>query len=113
LNANHIEEVSTFYDRNGTIDQWYYQGYASSILSAVPKPSAFNCISVVRDHNLPPITGPVLVLKNGPVGGLWETDKDLLADDVARTIWWYHASGNEVAKVRGERELSRFLKTHL
>jgi hypothetical protein len=70
-------------------------------------------IEIVSDKLKVPVDSAVLIIKKGPAGGLWEKIRDIDDDAVARTIWWYHTSGNDVSQVFGEREFSRYLKSNL
>lgn len=96
------------YDRDVRIDDWYYSFYhIPTAPITVPNPIA----DIVKPNEHPPINGPVLVVLNGPEDGMWEVTERIKADGVARTVWWYHRSGNVVADVFGQRELRRYLRT--
>lgn len=96
------------YDRDVRVDDWYYAFYHIPTASpSKPNPIA----NIVKPDGCPPINGPVLVVLNGPDDGMWETTQRIRIDDVARTLWWYHKSGNEVATVFGQRELRRYVRT--
>lgn len=96
------------YDRDPSIDDWYYAFYASSSdITSAPNPIA----DIVKPSHHPMIRGRVLVVLNGPTGGKWETSQRIDDIELGRTLWWYLKSGNEVGDVFGERELRRYIRT--
>jgi hypothetical protein len=113
LQSAHVNEVACFYDRDPAVDQWYYQAYARDPPLATVGDDNNTFIAAVSKNPQQTVNSPVLIMKNGPVGGDWEGDKDIESESVVHTIWWYLASGNDVSQVFGEREFSRFLRHSL
>lgn len=98
--------MTNAYDHDTRVDDWYYAFYHIPAASS-NKPNPIADIVKPRDH--PPVCGPVLVVLNGPEDGMWEVNQRIRIDDLAKTIWWYHKSGNTVGDVFGQRELRRYV----
>ena len=96
-------EATKFYDRDPQIFDWYYQAYNSNNHQN-PVNSVANIVKKANTHQL---HGDVLIIKNGPLGGAWESSPDVDIATLAQTIWWYRGSGRDVATVFGERGLLR------
>lgn len=94
-----------FYDRDSTECGWYYSVYGTR----QPRERIAN--SIASSLTTTDVHGRVLVVIDGPKGGEWQTSVALDIDRLARTVWWYRQSGNDVAEVFGERELKRFLSS--
>lgn len=96
-------EVAKFYDRDPAICDWYYQAYASG------NGASNSVANVLRSPDFPNVTGDVVILKNGPLSGMWKWSPDISIQPLARTLWWYQQSGRDITTVFGERGLQRIL----
>jgi hypothetical protein len=66
--------------------------------------------SILKKPKKKPVYGDILVMKNGPIGGSWEVLPDVDISSLAKTIWWYKASGVDISTIFGERGFSRVLR---
>lgn len=111
LGHKEIEEIGKFYDRIPTIIDWYYHCYSLpqndvGSSSDVPPPTL-----IARWLNLKDTCyQSCIIIKDGPKDGRWKNNLTIDLTAVARTLWWYQASGNDRTQVYGERELARLLK---
>lgn len=103
------EETSHFYDRDPHIVSWYYQCYGPVRENRPTRPSRPHKNSVAHWLKLVD-QRPLIVMKNGPSNDDWQTNLSITLENVARSLWWYHKSGNNREQVFGERELTRFLR---
>ncbi|KAI0057501.1 hypothetical protein BV25DRAFT_1812315, partial [Artomyces pyxidatus] len=87
--------LCNFYDRTPFVYEWFYSAFHVS----EPAPSRpKNAVAAVfARQGVEVVHGSVLIVKNGPAGGEWVRDVQIDADAVARTLWWYHRSGNTVS----------------
>lgn len=108
LGAKEIEEVRRFYDRHPQVDGWYYRCYAEVS-------DKVNSVAAVEGSlgdilRLKVTTGCLVIVKDGPADGNW-VSHGISVESLARTLWWYKKSGNDMAQVAGEREYARFIKS--
>jgi len=96
-----IQEISKFYDRNEKYCDWYYQCYGSTDNAHQTTKTPY-VNSIAHWLGLERTNNPIIIAKNGPTGTNWIKDMSIASDDVARTIWWHHASGNDRSQVCGE-----------
>lgn len=103
----------SIYDRAPLVADWYYSlyGIPSSTSSSNYDCSPNPIVNSVMPKGSQVVTGPALVVLNGPKEGMWEVKETIDEEKFARTIWWYLRSGNDVNQVFGEREFHRFLKS--
>jgi hypothetical protein len=111
------EEVTSFYSRDDRHFQWYYQIYGASADNSGQR--ANDQSQTLSKHFLTDIFDiansidqqtPFVIIKNGPVGGEWETKANSIdIRDVLTSLWFYYKSGKSPKSVSGERELTRFL----
>jgi hypothetical protein len=108
LQCDNVVEISKFYDRDSSVVDWYYQAFAAETDDAYnAKPNSI--ANILKDPKVGPVQGDILVMKNGPLNGQWETYPDVNVPSLARTIWWYRGSGRDISTVFGERGLLRVI----
>jgi hypothetical protein len=96
-------EITKFYDRDPKVIDWYYQAYSANNDCS----PCNSIISIVKHSRSKAVYGDVLIMKNGPIDGSWQSAPDIDLQSLVRTIWWYLKSGREPASVFGERGLLR------
>lgn len=97
-------EIANFYDRDPSVCDWYYQAYASS------EPGHHNSIAnILCKNGRPAVTGDIVVVKTGPMNGIWKWSPDIFVQTLAQTLWWYQQSGQDIQTVFNERGLRRLL----
>lgn len=104
LQCNAPIEVAVFYDRDASICDWYYQAFASGEQG---RPNSV--ANILRTRKKPTISGDVLVVKTGPMNGIWKWSPDIAKQELAETLWWYQQSGRDIGDVFGERGMRRIL----
>lgn len=109
--------LTSIYDRDQSVDDWYYSLYSlppsSSKTSTVYERSPNPVVDAIMREGSPCVEGPVIVVLDGPADGMWEVRETIDEDRFARTVWWYFKSGNDVSQVYGEREFRRFLRSYV
>lgn len=110
LQCEDVIEISKFYDRDPTVTDWYYQAYAADLESpSMRNPSGNSIANIFKSSRVHHPLGDVLVIKNGPTHGPWESSANVNIPSLARTIWWYRGSGQDISTVFGERGLIRVI----
>jgi hypothetical protein len=103
------QEVRRFYDCKPDTCNWYYQCYCQISTDQpnvhIPVHNYFTKWLDVHEG-----CGSFLIVKNGPSDGCWPNELNLDLNTVARTIWWYQASGNDQAQVCREQKFTQFIK---
>jgi hypothetical protein len=106
LQSENAIELNKFYDRNHSITDWYYQAYCSENHHSIPNSIA----NILKQPRGAQVCGDVLIIKNGPLDGIWEACPDVNTTSLAQTIWWYKVSGQDISTIFGERGFSRVLQ---
>ena len=110
LQCENVIEISKFNDRDPTVTDWYYQAYAADSESpAMRSPSNNSIVNIFKSPRTHHALGDVLIMKNGPTDGPWESSANVNIPSLARTIWWYRGSGQDISTVFGERGLIRVI----
>lgn len=107
LGGMEVEQVAKFYDRHPQVDGWYYRCYAD--VSDKDGQMRVTNGSLCEVLGIKHMIRSLVIVKDGPADGTWET-QGVDIEALARTLWWYKMSGNDVKQVAGEREYARFLK---
>lgn len=74
-------EVAIFYDRDPSVCDWYYQAFASN-----KKGRPNSIANILRTRKNPTINGDVLVVKTGPMNGIWKWAPDIDKQQLAETL---------------------------
>ncbi|KAI0312258.1 hypothetical protein OF83DRAFT_1087131 [Amylostereum chailletii] len=77
---------------------WYYTLYALDA-HAGTSPAKNTVASSVVEGPAAKITGPAIVVKNGPMDNWASVDTVISEVDLAQTLWWYYKSGVSVQEV--------------
>ena len=105
LQTDNIVEVSKFYDRDPCICDWYYQAYGSSSTNQTRNSVA----NIIKEKKKGKVCGDVVIMKNGPLGGVWESSPDVDIISLSSTLWWYQQSGRDLSVVFRERGFLRMV----
>ncbi|KAI0312259.1 hypothetical protein OF83DRAFT_1067511 [Amylostereum chailletii] len=106
LLSDKFKPVANFFDRNPRMVNWYYTLYALDA-HAGTSPAKNTVASSVVEGPAAKITGPAIVVKNGPMDNWASIDTVISEVDLAQTLWWYYKSGVSVQEVFGERMIIR------
>jgi len=106
LGSDVLVPIGKVYEHNPATTNWYYEMFA---LKQNGGTSNNSLIQYLVSRKQAPVKGDVLLVKNGPKDGQWETE--FTVNDVIDTLWWYYKSGRDVTEVCGERELARFVSS--
>jgi hypothetical protein len=107
LGTDTVQDLGRFFDRDPRTNAWYYQVYGEG------EGNTNHTLAFMGTRGRPCPRGDVLLVKNGPIGGEWETDRAITAETVAKTVWWYWASGRDMYEVTQERDMARVLLDYL
>ena len=105
LQTEDIAEISKFYYRDPCAYDWYYQAYGA----ACPNQTHNSVASIIKERKESKVCGDVVIVKNGPLGGLWESYPDINMASLSGTLWWYRQSGRDLSTVFGERGFLRMV----
>jgi hypothetical protein len=59
--------------------------------------------NIIKENKVGKVCGDVVIMKNGPLGGSWESSPGIDIASLSSTLWWYHQSGRDLSTVFGER----------
>ncbi|VDB99266.1 unnamed protein product [Peniophora sp. CBMAI 1063] len=105
LNTPRYKRVASFYDRDPSIFDWYYSVYACESCDGPT-----NTVAAIVCGQATP-KGQVVIVKDCPAHK-WDCLKTGVdADEVAKTLWYYHKSGVSAEAEFAERTLLRILSS--
>ncbi|KDQ52000.1 hypothetical protein JAAARDRAFT_50463 [Jaapia argillacea MUCL 33604] len=109
LGIDRAVEVARFYDRCPTYRSCYYHAYGAICSDGDGDTQLNEVMNSVRSRRVDDIVGGVLVVTNRPMDTGQEVLPNVDAEELGKTLWWYHQAGLDHSEVFGCRELERFM----
>ncbi|VDC05043.1 unnamed protein product [Peniophora sp. CBMAI 1063] len=103
FNTPHYKRVCSFFPRDPMVLDWYYTVYTRK-----SSKGSFNAVAAMVCEAQSPM-GEAVIVKDCPADKWDVLNTEIDADELAKTLWFYHKSGTSAEADFAERTLLRML----